>query len=70
MELEDPLASARDTLAVRRVYAEPYEGVAFIPAAAVGGGGGGGVGNDEDGAGGEGGGFGMSARPAMRRGRG
>lgn len=66
MKLDDLLASARETLTVRRVYAEPYEkdGVTFIAAAIVGGGGGGGSGSDEDGAGGEGGGFGMSARPA------
>jgi uncharacterized spore protein YtfJ len=66
MNLNELVATARDTLTVQRVYGEPYEkdGVTFIPAARVSGGGGGGGGTDDGGVGGEGGGFGLSARPA------
>lgn len=66
MKVNELLGSARDTLTVSRVYAEPYEkdGVTLIPAASVRGGGGGGAGSDDEGETGEGGGFGMSARPA------
>lgn len=66
MKMDELLASARDSITVRRVYGEPYEkdGVTVIPAASVSGGGGGGGGHDERGSEGEGGGFGLSARPA------
>jgi len=66
MKLEELLNTARDTITVRRVFAEPYEkdGVTIIAGAAVSGGGGGGSGHDKEGQEGEGGGFGMNARPA------
>lgn len=66
MKVENMLSTARDSLTVRRVYAEPYEkdGVTVIPAAVVQGGAGGGSGHDDKGQDGEGGGFGMVARPA------
>jgi uncharacterized spore protein YtfJ len=66
MKLDDLMASAKDTLTIRRVYGEPYErdGVTVIPAATVAGGGGGGGGHDAQGQEGEGGGFGMAAKPA------
>jgi uncharacterized spore protein YtfJ len=66
MKIDEILNQAKDTLTVKRVYAEPFEknGLTVIPAAAVGGGAGGGTGHDEKGQEGEGGGFGMRARPA------
>jgi uncharacterized spore protein YtfJ len=66
MKIEEILDRAKETITVKRVYAEPIErnGVTFIPAASVGGGAGGGTGHDEKGQEGEGGGFGVSARPA------
>lgn len=66
MKIEEVLATARDAITVKRVYAEPYEkdGVTFIAAANLGGGGGGGGGHDKNGQEGEGGGFGVGARPA------
>ena len=66
MKVAELLDTARDTITVKRVYAEPYEtdGLTVIPAAVVGGGAGGGTGHDEKGQEGEGGGFGMSGRPA------
>jgi uncharacterized spore protein YtfJ len=65
MTISDIVDTARDTLTVRRVYAEPYVqgSLTIIPAAAVTGGGGGGGGHDEQGRDGEGGGFGVNARP-------
>jgi len=66
MKLIDVLSTARDSITVGRVFAEPYEkdGVTVIPAAVVAGGGGGGTGHDEKGQEGEGGGLGMAGRPA------
>lgn len=66
MKLTEVLGTAKDTITVKRVYAEPYEkdGLTVIPAAMVAGGGGGGAGHDETGGEGEGGGFGMGGRPA------
>ena len=66
MKLDEVMSLAKDSITVKRVYAEPYErdGVTVIPAAVVGGGGGGGVGHDEKGQENEGGGFGLSGRPA------
>lgn len=66
MKLTEVLGTAKDTITVKRVYAEPYEkdGLTVIPAATVGGGGGAGTGHDEKGQEAEGGGFGMSGRPA------
>ncbi|HEV3450397.1 MAG TPA: spore germination protein GerW family protein [Acidimicrobiia bacterium] len=70
MEILTLLEQARDTVNVRRVYAEPIErdGTTVIPAAAVQGGGGGGEGGGQDGEGGPeghgaGGGWGARARP-------
>jgi len=66
MDIAEVLASAQNSLDVRRVYAEPFtqDGVTVIAAAAVAGGGGGGHGDDDTkGQRGEGGGFGVSARP-------
>jgi uncharacterized spore protein YtfJ len=66
MKLDEVMSLAKDSITVKRVYAEPYEkdGVTVIPAAVVGGGGGGGVGHDEKGQTNEGGGYGLSGRPA------
>jgi len=66
MKVEELMASARESITVRRVYGEPVQqdGVTVIPAAIVGGGGGGGQGHDKSGQDGEGGGFGLTARPA------
>jgi len=60
------VTTARDTITVRKVFAEPYEkdGVTVIAAATVAGGGGGGGGHDEQGREGEGGGFGVRGEPA------
>ncbi|WP_040786533.1 spore germination protein GerW family protein [Nocardia pneumoniae] len=65
MKVEDVLASAKDAMAVQRVYAEPVErdGTTLIAAAAVSGGGGGGGGSDKDGQEGSGVGFGLGAKP-------
>lgn len=65
MKLQELIATTRDAVSVKRVYAEPYEkdGVTVIPAAAVSGGGGGGSGKDERGQEGEGGGIGVAGRP-------
>jgi len=64
MKIDEMITSVRDTVSVRRVFAEPIErdGTILVPAATVGGGGGGGHGHDKDGQ--EGGGFGIGARPA------
>ena len=66
MKVAEVFGAARDSITVKRVYAEPYEkdGLTIIPAAVVGGGAGGGTGHDDKGQEGEGGGFGASARPA------
>jgi uncharacterized spore protein YtfJ len=66
MNVDEVLTGVRDSITVRRVFAEPYEkdGVTVIAAAAVGGGGGGGSGHDEKGEEGQGAGFGVGARPA------
>jgi uncharacterized spore protein YtfJ len=66
MKVTEILSTAKDTITVKRVYAEPYEkdGLTVIPAAVVGGGAGGGSGQDDKGQEGGGGGFGMNARPA------
>jgi uncharacterized spore protein YtfJ len=65
MNVTEVLATARDTITVKRVFAEPYErdGLTVIAAAAVSGGAGGGSGTDPRGQQGEGGGFGANARP-------
>ncbi|MBB5916738.1 putative spore protein YtfJ [Nocardia transvalensis] len=65
MKVDDILATARDSITVRRVYAEPIErdGTTVIPAAKISGGGGGGAGTDEEGKEGSGGGFGIGAKP-------
>lgn len=64
MNVQQMIDSARDVLAVGRVFGDPVErnGVTMIPAARVQGGGGGGVGDAPDGKG-SGGGGGLSARP-------
>ena len=64
MQIDEILGRARDDMAVRRVFGEPYEkgGITFIPVARVSGGGGGGTGSQE-GQEGSGGSFGLSARP-------
>ena len=66
MKLDELVQAARDSIGVRRVYAEPLtqDGTVVIPAARVSGGVGGGGGQDQQGQGGEGGGFGVQARPA------
>lgn len=66
MKLDEMITSVRDTVSVRRVFAEPIErdGALLVPAATVSGGGGGGHGHDKNGEEGEGGGFGIGARPA------
>jgi uncharacterized spore protein YtfJ len=64
MDVQETIATARDSITVRRVYGEPYEknGLAVIPAAAVLGGAGGGSGEEGERTGG-GAGFGVRARP-------
>jgi uncharacterized spore protein YtfJ len=67
MNITEVLSTAKDSITVKRVYAQPYEkdGLTVIPAAVVGGGAGGGSGHDDEkGQEGEGGGFGVNARPA------
>lgn len=66
MKISEIVAPVKDSVTVKRVYAEPYEknGVTIIAAATVSGGGGGGGGHDEKGGEGEGGGFGVKGRPA------
>lgn len=65
MNIAEVVGSVKDSITVKRVFAEPYEknGVTVIPAALVSGGGGGGTGHDEKGGEGEGGGFGVKGRP-------
>src|SRR6476661_98011 len=66
MKVDQLIATARETMSVRRVYGEPFEkdGVTVIASARVSGGAGGGGGQDQQGQEGEGGGFGVQARPA------
>ena len=66
MNVDELIGGARDSITVKRVFAEPYEkdGVTVIAAAAIGRAGGGGGGHDEKGQEGQGAGFGMGARPA------
>jgi uncharacterized spore protein YtfJ len=66
MDLDQVIGTAKDSITVRRVFADPYErdGITVITAARVAGGGGGGSGKDERGPQGEGGGFGVNASPA------
>lgn len=68
IDVEGVVATARDTMNVRRVFGDPVEhdGLTIIPAARVrgGGGGGGGTGPDGEGGTGSGAGFGVTARPA------
>ncbi len=66
MDIDEILSRARDSITVKRVFAEPIEkdGLTLVPAAVVAGGGGGGTGTDEKGQLGEGGGFGLAGRPA------
>lgn len=65
MKLDELVSQARETITVRRVFADPYEknGVTVIPAARVAGGVGGGGGHDDHGQEGEGGGLGVNAKP-------
>ncbi|MFD8246521.1 spore germination protein GerW family protein [Nocardia sp. NPDC059691] len=65
MKVADVLATAKDSLTVTRVYAEPVErdGTTVIAAAAISGGGGSGEGTDNSGQEGAGGGFGLGAKP-------
>jgi uncharacterized spore protein YtfJ len=65
MKIEELIASVKNSVEAKKVYAEPYEknGVTVIAAASVAGGTGGGSGRDEKGQEGEGGGFGISAKP-------
>ncbi len=65
MKPDEILATAKDSMTVRRVYAEPIErdGVTVVAAAAVSGGGGGGAGTEKDGSEGSGGGFAVNAKP-------
>jgi uncharacterized spore protein YtfJ len=65
MKLNELLTTTRESITVKRVYAEPHQvdGVTVIAAASVAGGGGGGGGHDNEGQEGEGGGFGVSGRP-------
>jgi len=66
VNVDEVIGGARDSITVKRVFAEPYEkdGITVIAAAAIGGAGGGGGGHDEKGQEGQGAGFGMGARPA------
>jgi len=65
MKIEEVLATAKDSMTVKRVYADPVErdGTTVIAVAAVSGGGGGGGGTDKEGQEGSGGGFGVGAKP-------
>ena len=65
MNVNEIVATAKDTITVKRIFGEPYtrDGVTVIPVAAVSGGFGAGAGTDEHGRDGEGGGFGLSGRP-------
>lgn len=65
MKIDELIASVKNSVEARKVYAEPYEknGVTVIAAASISGGTGGGSGRDEKGQEGEGGGFGIAAKP-------
>ncbi|MEU0880509.1 spore germination protein GerW family protein [Lentzea sp. NPDC005914] len=65
MKIDELIASVKDSMEAKKVYAEPYEknGITVIAAASVSGGTGGGSGRDEKGQEGEGGGFGTAAKP-------
>jgi len=65
VKIDEAVATLKDSLTARRVYAEPVErdGQTVIAAAAVAGGGGGGDGTDQTGKHGSGGGFGLNAKP-------
>jgi uncharacterized spore protein YtfJ len=65
MKIDEALASVRESMTARRVYAEPVErdGKTVIAAASITGGGGGGDGTDATGKQGSGAGFGVSAKP-------
>ncbi|MFJ5993256.1 spore germination protein GerW family protein [Lentzea sp. NPDC092896] len=65
MKIEELIASVKNSVEAKKVYAEPYEknGITVIAAASVSGGTGGGSGKDEKGQEGEGGGFGIAAKP-------
>ncbi|MGS2811389.1 spore germination protein GerW family protein [Nocardia sp. MW-W600-9] len=65
MKLTDVFDTAKDAMAVERVYAEPVErdGTTLIGVAAISGGAGGGGGSDADGESGSGAGFGIGAKP-------
>ncbi|MFG1798062.1 hypothetical protein [Nocardia sp. NPDC049149] len=64
MKVADVLTTAKDSMAVSRVFGEPIErdGITMIAAAAISGGGGAGEGGDDTGQG-SGGGFGLGAKP-------
>jgi len=68
VNVQEVLAQATDSMAVKRVYGEPYEkdGVTVIPAARIrgGGGGGGDTRPEANSKGGRGAGFGLVAAPA------
>lgn len=65
MNVDELVKTARDTMTVRRIYADPVhlDGLTIIAVASVAGGFGGGAGTDQEGQQGEGGGFGVSGRP-------
>lgn len=65
MKIDDILTTAKDSMSVRRAFADPVERdrATVITAAAVSGGAGGGSGTDEKGKEGSGGGFGVGAKP-------
>jgi uncharacterized spore protein YtfJ len=65
MNVNEIVATAKDTISVKRVFGEPstHDGVTVIPVAAVSGGVGAGAGTDEHGRDGEGSGFGLTGRP-------
>jgi uncharacterized spore protein YtfJ len=65
MKIDELIASVKNSVEAKKVYAEPYvqNGITVIAAASVSGGTGGGSGRDEKGQEGEGGGFGIAAKP-------
>lgn len=64
MNVQEVLSQVRDTLAVKRVFGDPYEknGLTLIPVATISGGGGAGEGQDDAGHPSGGGGFGVGGR--------
>ena len=67
MDIAGVITEAKETMAVRRVFGDPFtdHGTTLIPAASIRGGAGGGEGESPEGKGeGSGGGFGVTARPA------